>query len=95
MSDHTPNKHTGMPHEQIATATNIPPIPDGFRAPGAPDAALKADCEPTYREVKFHGNYGMLCGQYQEFTRQNITESQISEIGWAAFGTCGWKADRC
>ena len=89
-----PNRHYGMPHEQIDGATDIPPIPEVFKVPGAPDESIQALGDPRYGQVDFHGNYGFLCGQYQEFTRYNVTESQIRQIGWAAFGNCGWDADR-
>lgn len=92
----TKDGYHGMAHGEMENATNIPPIPNDFSAPPMQSALETSDgCEPRYREVRFHGNYGILCGQYQEFTRTNITESQIRQIGWSAFGMCGWNADRC
>jgi hypothetical protein len=95
MNDDLTNSYHGTDHDKIDTLSNIPPIPESFQVPNAPAIESTADCEPRYSKVFFHGNYGMLCGQYQEFTRYDITESQIRQIGWAAFGNCGWNADRC
>jgi hypothetical protein len=43
----------------------------------------------TYARVHFSGNYGALCGQYQEFDHENITKEAAHQLAWAAFGTCG------
>ncbi len=91
----TDSTYRGMAHDKIETAKDIPPMPKNSAEQNQSSAlALQADDCNTYRQVKFHGNYGLLCGQYQEFMRYNINDAQISQIGWAAFGTCGWNADR-
>lgn len=91
----TSEQYHGMSFEEIELSQTIPAMPDGFAAPGSALEQVADGCEARYSQVRFHGNYGLLCGQYQEFTRNNITESQVREIGWSAFGMCGWKADRC
>lgn len=93
MSNENQTEHNGMPHDQIDKASNIPPMPESFQAPGAP-ATRQGITPRRWAKVRFHGNYGLLCGQYQEFVRTNVDEDQIAQIGWAAFGKCGWNADR-
>lgn len=73
----------GMEQEEITqNADHIPQRPSDFHA---------ADFDATvYPLVKFSGNYGAnFCGQYQEFTRNQITKDQAHQIAWAAFGFCG------
>lgn len=73
----------GMKQEEITqNAAHIPQRPSEFYA---------ADFDATvYASVKFSGNYGAnFCGEYQEFTRYQITKDQAHQIAWSAFGFCG------
>jgi hypothetical protein len=71
----------GMPHEEIdARSAEVPERPGGVRQ--------GIDATVTYARVHFSGNYGGLCGQYQQLDRANITKEAAHQIAWAAFGMC-------
>jgi hypothetical protein len=83
-----------MPHAELDRGKEAPPMPETLGNPDGGSNPPLADASNCYREVRFHGNYGAGCGQYQEFMRYNINDDQIRQIGWAAFGLCGWNADK-
>lgn len=67
---------------------------DGTVVPAMPGllpmGALAADrADPVFARVHFSGNYGWLCGEFQEFDRYNIDKSEARQVAWSAFGTCG------
>jgi hypothetical protein len=43
----------------------------------------------VYAKVQFSGNFGFMCGEFQEFTRYNLTHKQAEQLAWSAFGMCG------
>ena len=43
----------------------------------------------VYSRVRFMGNFGLLCGEYQEFERYNISHKEAKQIEWSSFGFCG------
>lgn len=70
----------GMAHDDLeARGTDIPV---------APSMADTFDAT-TYARVHFSGNYGALCGEYQEFDRTEITQGAAHQLAWSAFGLCG------
>jgi hypothetical protein len=73
----------GMKQEELKQRADVvPPRPSDYHA---------ADLDATvYATVKFSGNYGAnFCGEYQEFTRTQITKDQAHQIAWSTFGLCG------
>lgn len=47
------------------------------------------DKDGVYRRVRFVGNFGgILCNEFQEFERFNITHQEAKQIEWSAFGWC-------
>lgn len=57
--------------------------------PQAPNMGPQGAGERIYPAVKFTGNYGLFCSQYQEFVRYNLTRQAAHQEAWAAFGMCG------
>lgn len=43
----------------------------------------------VYARVRFVGNFGFMCGEYQEFERYRISHLEAEQIAWSAFGLCG------
>lgn len=43
----------------------------------------------VYSKVRFIGNFGLMCAEYQEFERYNITHKEAKQIEWSSFGFCG------
>ncbi len=56
-------------------------MPSNLSASGTPDG--------VYHRVRFTGNFGAFCSEYQEFERYNITHKEAKQIEWSSFGMCG------
>jgi hypothetical protein len=75
----------GVPAADLTSkAATAPPRPAEFRTMSAIGSA-------TFARVHFTGNYGLLCGQYQEQDAQNITKDSAHEMAWTLYGNCGHK----
>lgn len=80
----TKSEWHGMPHAELEKdAAKVPPNPKR-----GPEGMLE-DHGTVYPRVYFSGNYGVLCGQFQEFWKTNITRTTAQQVAWSAFGLCG------
>lgn len=74
----------GMPHDQIeARSAEVPAHPDA----GSEQMHTQGH-KRKYARVQFTGNYGGLCGEYQEFDRYDVDDDAVRQIAWSAFGLC-------
>ncbi len=73
----------GMPQEAIEANQDRIPAREPAGKFFAPPSGYR------YPKVYFSGNYGALCGEFQEFWRQNITKDTAAQVAWSAFGLCG------